>query len=645
MDSVIKEKVRTMASRNYQEQRAKLADLFSGYRAEWINEEIFNLFTEPSYFPQLTTSHPCILVGGRGTGKTTALRCLSYQGQAMLRQSNSMEGNIWSYFGIYHRINTNRVRAFDGPELSETLWIKVFAHYINIEFCELLCSFLLWYTERYPSEDIIKGDVLNSVSSSLHMIKSDTLEDFQKQLRLAKLVFEAGINNVADSSEMPNLSMQGAPIDTFLRGIRDLPQFCDKAFFFLIDEYENLNSYQQRVMNTLVKHCGELYSFKIGVRELGFRERSTLNPMEQLSHPADYKRIDITEELSDKFSSFAAEVCDRRLNRSLGQELVIPDIQTMLPELTAEEEVIKLGLRPIVNSLLGSQLNFEEVNEERRDWFQHIDLLEQYVLLLRTKIEGKTLEEKLLEVMHSPAKWREQYGNYKHSYLFSIKKGKAGIRKYFAGWRVYCLLAGSNIRYLLELVDQAFNIHLDNGHDPLEEPVTSDVQTKAAQETGQKNLRELEGLSLQGARLTRLLLGLGRIFQVMAEQPIGHTPEVNQFHLRADVEDKDRRGMVDELLTEGVMHLALARYQGSKLQQASDIRQFDYAIHPIFSPFFSFSHRRKRKIELDDRDIRNLIDKPTETIREIVSRQNREMEEALPEQMTLFKDYYDAVSE
>ena len=397
------------------------------------------------------------------------------------------------------------------------------------------------------------------------MIKSDTLEDFQKQLRLAKLVFEAGINNVADSSEMPNLSMQGAPIDTFLRGIRDLPQFCDKAFFFLIDEYENLNSYQQRVMNTLVKHCGELYSFKIGVRELGFRERSTLNPMEQLSHPADYKRIDITEELSDKFSSFAAEVCDRRLNRSLGQELVIPDIQTMLPELTAEEEAIKLGLRPIVNSLLGSQLNFEEVNEERRDWFQHIDLLEQYVLLLRTKIEGKTLEEKLLEVMHSPAKWREQYGNYKHSYLFSIKKGKAGIRKYFAGWRVYCLLAGSNIRYLLELVDQAFNIHLDNGHDPLEEPVTSDVQTKAAQETGQKNLRELEGLSLQGARLTRLLLGLGRIFQVMAEQPIGHTPEVNQFHLRADVEDKDRRGMVDELLTEGVMHLARFILHGERM--------------------------------------------------------------------------------
>src|SRR5205823_5327080 len=125
-------------------------------------------------------------------------------------------------------------------------------------------------------------------------------------------------------------------------------------------------------------------------------------------------------------------------------------------------------------------------------------------------------------------KWHEQYENYKHAYLFAIRRGKRGIRKLFAGWRVFSLLAASNIRYLLELVDQALTGHLDESGDPTE-PVSATVQTRAAQITGQKNLRELEGLSLSGAKLTRLLLGLGRIFQVMAEDPIGHTPEVNQF--------------------------------------------------------------------------------------------------------------------
>ena len=189
-------------------------------------------------------------------------------------------------------------------------------------------------------------------------------------------------------------------------------------------------------------------------------------------------------------------------------------------------------------------------------------------------------------------------------------------------------------------MDQAFQRHLNDGQDLFGGPVDADNQTRAAQETGHINLRELEGLSLNGAKLTRLLLGLGRVFQVMAEDPVGHTPEVNQFHLSADVEDEELRAKVEGLLHEGIMHLALFRYRGSKLQQETDIRQFDYVVHPIFSAFFGFSHRRKRKIEISDHDIWNLVEKPRETIRRIVDRQNRIVEDELPEQMNLFVDYY-----
>ena len=619
--------------------RKGLVDLFSGYRAEWLDERIFDLFTEPSYFPQLTTSHPCFLEGGRGTGKTTTLRCLSYQGQAALRNTLEAVVSDWSYFGMYYRINTNRVRAFSGNELDTSAWIDMFAHYVNLEFSELIVEFLEWYASENMEAPSLTVDALQSVAITLHLDSVTCLRSLRDQLHLSKLRFEAAINNIAAGTSRPRLSMQGVPIDALMREIKRLPQFTNKPFFFLIDEYENLDRSQQRVFNTLIKHCGELYSFKVGVRELGFRERSTLNDTEQLTHPADYKLINITQELDGRFIDFAANVCGQRLNQVFGSDLTVPNLSILLPELSPEQEADELGVQKAVAPTI-QQLQDQESDEASfGKWLSAATPLEIYALSIRADFEGKTVAEKLQYVIDEPEKWREHYENYKQPYLFTIRRGKRGIRKYFSGWRVFCLLAASNIRYLLELVDQALNKHIDSGHD-LDQPVDPGVQTEVAQITGQRNLRELEGLSLNGAKLTRLLLSLGRIFQIMAEDPIGHTPEVTQFYLNVDINNHDFRDRIEELLTDGIMYLALLRYPGSKLQQQTNVRQFDYMIHPIFSAFFGYSYRRKRKIELSDKDILDLVDQPSTAIKEIVERQNRTLDIDLPEQMELFGGFY-----
>ena len=646
MDSTDLKDLIDMGTDRLTDYRKALAELFSGYRAEWLDEKLFDLFTEPSYFPQLTTSHPCFLEGGRGTGKTTVLRCLSYQGQAALRRAQYRDvPEEWPYVGLYYRVNTNRVRAFAGPELELLDWTRMFAHYINIEFCEAVVGFLIWHTQQNPKMPAISTAGLSRVAATLHLNAPSTLDELRDGLLLSKLKFEAAVNNIADRSSLPLLSVQGGAIDVLLREVKGLSQFQHSFFFFLIDEYENFDKPQQRVLNTLIKHCGEFYSFKVGVRELGFRERSTLNAQEQLTHPADYRLINISQELEGRFSDFAAEVCQQRLQRVIGADEPSLDLTALLPALSAEEEAAKLGVGDAVGSVV-EELRGEALdNEGFRRWLSDADLLEVFALVSRARQDEMTNSEKLREILRDPQRWNRHYENYKYAYLFSIRQGKRGIRKYFAGWRVLCLLAASNIRYLLELVDQALNKHFNEGLGPLD-PVTHEIQTVVAQNTGQRNLRELEGISLNGGKLSRLLLGLGRIFQVMAEDPTGHTPEVNQFQLNADIENEECRGRVAELVTDGVMNLALLRYPGSKLQQQTDIRQFDYAVHPIFAAFFGFSHRRKRKIELSDQDILALIDRPKETIGDVLSRQNRSDDmvlDELPEQMQLFRGFYATV--
>lgn len=46
------------------------------------------------------------------------------------------------------------------------------------------------------------------------------------------------------------------------------------------------------------------------------------------------------------------------------------------------------------------------------------------------------------------------------------------------------------------------------------------------------------------------------------------------------------------------MHLALVRFSGSKPLDERDTRAYDYMIHPIFAPFFVFSHRKRERFNL-----------------------------------------------
>jgi hypothetical protein len=204
---------------------------------------------------------------------------------------------------------------------------------------------------------------------------------------------------------------------------------------------------------------------------------------------------------------------------------------------------------------------------------------------------------------------------------------------------VFVTLSHGNIRYLLELVNEAYLRHKENSPNTLS-PIGYDAQTQAAEFVGRKNLAELEGLSVEGGRLTKLLLSLGRIFQVLAADPSGHTPETNQFHLAEELVDPEKETRIQNTLHQAVMHLALVRFAGNKATEDTDTRAYDYMVHPIFAPFFVFSHRKKRQLTISGSQLLGLIDEPKQTIKKILASANRAEIDALPDQLQLFESYY-----
>lgn len=619
----------------------KLNSLFGSYKAEWLSGKIFDLFTEPSYFPELKDNRPCILEGGRGTGKTTVLRGLSYQGQYALEKNSIVRFDKNNFIGLYHRADTNQVRAFKGANLSEEIWSKIFAHYFNLIICKEILAFLKWHNKINTTDKILTKYSCDIIAKSLLIDESINDQIHLLEVINSKFVeFQGQINNPKEKI-LSILSMPGVPIVIITEQVLSLEQFQGKMIYFLLDEYENFEDYQQMVINSLIKHTTEYYTFKIGVRELGWRIKTTYNKTELLHDPADYVLIKIEKELQDKFfSDFAMKVCQPRIMQlfSEGEESGSFNIASSLESVSIEREAELLGVDK-TKYFHG----YKTIDKSYIELVSRLPKLYLFLIAYWAEWHKMTLSEAITDYSKNTKKWDQRYDNYKYEMLFKIHKGrgKGGIQKYYAGWNTYLKLAQGNIRYLMELIYKAYEKHL-NDNEPLANPVSLKNQTIAAIEVGEKNLMELEGLKENGAQIIRLLLGFGRIFNVLSCEEGKSAPEKNQFSIENSDSVSDE---CNKILTPGVMHLALIRIPGNKLTDDSHTRDYIYTIHPIYSAYFVFSYRRKRKLMITQNEFLDIINSPKEAIKKVLEKfkiciDSDEIKSTLPVQLSIFENYY-----
>jgi hypothetical protein len=592
----------------------QLNEVFGSYKAEWLKGKIFDFFAEPTYFPTLKGNRPCVLQGGRGTGKTTVLRGLSYQGQFALHNNSIEQFDNNEFIGIYFKVNTNHVQAFIGGGINVEEWQKVFSHYFNLIICREMLLFVKWHKSLSDNDETFSSRHCKKIANSLHISNScDSFEMLLEEVDTAMYEFQAEINNISGEKK-PFLSMAGDVIKLTTECAVSLQQFQNKIFYILIDEYESFTEYQQKCINTLIKHSTDLFTFKVGVKELGWKTRATLNEQETLNDPADFVIIDIMKIFNegDYFKNFARDVCQQRIKELIPcEDFSDFSIEKALPSMSIEEEAIRLGLK---NSTMIDKI--KNLSIEDRQGIEKLSLLYQYFLVYWSDNYNTSLTDTISDYNKNKLKWNSRYDNYKYSMLFKIRKGRVGIKKYYSGWNVFLKLANGNIRYLMELVYRAYEKHLMDDMGVLYS-ISPENQTFAAQAAGEKNLSELEKSCKNGATLTKLLFGFGRIFSVLICENAKSAPEIDQIYVKGNISKE-----CEEILRDSVMHLALIRIPGNKLSNENATKDFMYAIHPIYAPFFSFSHRKKRKMEVTEEELLGVINNPNYYINAILRKRD-----------------------
>lgn len=605
-------------------------------RAEYTpDDEVFSTFSTPVYWGELVGTRPCVLVGGRGTGKTTTLRGLAYGGQSSLHGSDIAK---WDTIGAYWRIDSMVVSAFSGRGIDDEGWVAAFSHYVNLKMVGLYLGFCEWRHSTLGQETAIQADAIALTAMSLNVDPAKTTSDLHTNIKRGLALLEARLNGATKPLFETSFSLLGRPLAYLLEGLSADDPASRLPFTFCIDEFENLKAYQQRAVNTLIKHVGDsAYTIKIGIRDTEQRQRDTLADGQPLVDPADYTTVDIVEHLRERsFANFASQVCERRLAST---DLRTLKMKTSFPGLSIEGEAALLG-GDRERSRVRRRLESNGAAPEAIAHFDSMPLLDACLVGYWAQAQNLEVTAVLAEAMRERRAWSQRVGNYSYAMLFTLRRGLRGTHKYYTGWSTYCQLANGNIRLLLELTYQALSLHVAESRN-VAESVSFKHQTEAASAVGQATLRELQGQSGIGGQLTRLTLSLGRIFNVFAAAPEGHTPEVNQIRIESG-SSVTRSADLDQLLSEAVANGCLVAFPGDKQERVSaQTKGYDYQLHPIFAPYFIYSHRRKRRIELRADEVVALSgESAARAITEILQTRRAQTPE-LPEQLEFYTGFYE----
>lgn len=621
-----------MSEHNPQAQAAILRQLFGDNRAEWPASNFHNLFVTPTYLTKLEARRPCILVGGRGTGKTTALQSLKYDSCLERLKSTGQSFSDQEYFGFLIRINKNRVRSFHGRDDSLD-WGKYFSHYFNLLACVELAALASWLEAQ--SGKVFPRQAIEAIANDLGILDfaGASLSELAVAIKNQVSKLQLKVNNPTSSLEI-FLSMAESPIRTFVEAMEESGLTDGRIIFCCIDEYENLLDYQQAILNTYVKHAAPPLSYKIGVRKNGLRNRQTLDGQDLLKTPDDYYEIEIADE---GFEYFAKQVASVRLKAARSNGVPVPEkLSDFLQDLSLSEEAELLGAGRVAKAVLS-----ELKDGPLHDYFLSKPSHETYFLKYWQASEGSSIHKLAEDWMANEREWQIRLGNYGYASLFWLSNGNKGarIRKYYCGERIFLALASGNIRYFLELIDCSVTYELSDGQPfPKSLCISPKSQTLAAREVGERRLNQLEGLADHGVQLKRLVLAIGKVFFELAREPLGKTPEVTSFILSGKSEEITR---ISDMLGEGVGHLAFEVLPATKLTSRAETREDEYRLHRIFSAFFEISHRKKRRMTLDAEDLISVLgDHPGRAISSMLENKPQVNEDDLPEQLALFSAFY-----
>jgi len=274
------------------------------------------------------TPMPMIIMGGKGSGKTHLMRYFSYPLQKVKHPENILKGiEKDKFIGIYLKCGGLNSGRFTEKNIDEEIWKNFFPYYFDIWMAQLILDTVieaLSYNDNSIDEEKICTEILDCFDDTLSespktlLELSSTIKQIQKQLDMA-------VNNCIFTRSLDGVQILATPGKLFY-GIprvlsKNIKEFNDILFVYLIDELENLHEYQQVYIQSLMRDIKLPCSIKIGVRTYGMKTYKTMADNEENREGSEFSILRLDKKLREKnratnYKQFAVDLGLSRLRES-----------------------------------------------------------------------------------------------------------------------------------------------------------------------------------------------------------------------------------------------------------------------------------------------------------------------------------------
>ncbi len=620
-----------------------LVHKFSAARSEFHSPtlSVYDRFVAPPYINKLDLAeidHSMAIVGGRGCGKTTYIRYFSHWTQFDKNRPSVLAEELKCII-LYWKPDTAYCRSMSVAWLDGKNSEIFFKAYSGLCLFKELVDAIVNISHHFPAvrSSLEQSELFWRKIKKITNCDFASIEDVHGWIGDAVFDVETAINtNDADSIVKFDAK---SVLNLLLPAIKSSSkELSASSFKIFVDEFENLAEYQQKIVNNYRKHSDAALSWNVAHKRYAIVSTCT-DGDEQLQSDdfREYILDDLMKNekeekfflrellllglfsvgLKSKTISLNPILLGDRSKLSLRSEdgyvrAVESLTKKMLPN-SSNRELAKIAMgfssvSSIANEVL-MRLDLLKKKDAKKIIEEHPDVAIATINIVNQKsFEPSDLVSYVESGFSQDHSYHGRVKTYLVSSLLNLNSRFSYIKiPIYSGFERYCQISSKNLRNFMDLFYNALKLMDVSGYIDFVEDlpsITLECMHDGAINYSASKIREIPSYSPKGLTLSNLVNRLGGIFEIWQKGINASEPEKIHFYILHDFGSLSKE--FKEVIDSAKCWRVLIEFPATKDKNSNKSSGYEYLLNPIYSPYFTISYRKIRRLELKEEEFKTI---------------------------------------